>query len=65
MCAAYITDRYRKDYELRLKDLRGQEKKTLKDALVDRLLRSECMQDFCVLLNKGITRGHLSLAIER
>eukprot|EP00475_Leptophrys_vorax_P014290 TRINITY_DN20684_c0_g2_i1.p1 TRINITY_DN20684_c0_g2~~TRINITY_DN20684_c0_g2_i1.p1 ORF type:complete len:549 (+),score=141.91 TRINITY_DN20684_c0_g2_i1:23-1648(+) len=64
MIQKYLFDRYQKDYELRMKDLIGQEQKEICGELVDLLQNVESIEVFCDLLRNGITRGavHMNIA---
>merc|ERR1712100_709733 len=63
MCQEYILQRYTEDYEYRLKQMGGEEKKQLCDELVDKLLSTDDMSVFNELLGDGLRRGEITFQI--
>eukprot|EP00401_Gymnodinium_catenatum_P000856 CAMPEP_0117515606 /NCGR_PEP_ID=MMETSP0784-20121206/30667_1 /TAXON_ID=39447 /ORGANISM="" /LENGTH=1076 /DNA_ID=CAMNT_0005311429 /DNA_START=29 /DNA_END=3257 /DNA_ORIENTATION=- len=63
MCQEYLLQRYGEDYEFRLKQMAGEEKKELCDELVEKLLTTDSMTSFNGLLGEGLTRGEVSFKI--
>jgi len=63
MVRKYLLERYSEDYDLRLKQMAGEEKKLLMDGHIHDLLRTECLEDFCKLLSGGVQRGAVHFQI--
>jgi len=65
MMAKYVHSRYNEDYENRLKQQFGQEQRILQDELIHKLLETEDLEFFYHLLSHGITRGAITVVIDR
>lgn len=63
MCDEYILQRYSDDYDLRLKEMAGEERKQLCTELIQKLLETDCMKRFSSLLSKGVTHGEITFQI--
>jgi hypothetical protein len=63
MCQEYILQRYSEDYEYRLKQMGGEEKKQLCDELVEKLLSTDSMPVFNELLGNGLQQGDIMFQI--
>lgn len=63
MVKEYLLERYGQDYEHRLKELAGEERKQLCDALISGLLRTTSMKTFTRLLSEGAARGEITFKI--
>lgn len=63
LCQDYIMERYREDYEYRLKQMAGEEKKLLCKELLQKLLETDSMPMFCNLLSEGVARGAITFKI--
>jgi len=63
MCEEYILQRYSDDYDLRLKEMAGEERKQLCTELIQKLLETDRMNTFASLLSKGVTRGEIAFQI--
>jgi len=63
MCQEYILERYREDYDLRLKLMGGEEKKQLCDELIGTLCSVDSLATFCTSLVEGVTRGAVNFKI--
>jgi hypothetical protein len=61
----YVRSRYAADYEYRLKEQLGQEKRILQDELITNLLETSDMDIFVSSLANGNTRGDISIAMDR
>jgi hypothetical protein len=63
MCEEYILQRYSEDYDYRLKQMAGEEKKVLCDELIERLLETDSMDTFNSLLSEGVSHGEIEFKI--
>eukprot|EP00929_Paragymnodinium_shiwhaense_P015123 TRINITY_DN12314_c0_g1_i2.p1 TRINITY_DN12314_c0_g1~~TRINITY_DN12314_c0_g1_i2.p1 ORF type:complete len:1116 (-),score=288.73 TRINITY_DN12314_c0_g1_i2:433-3780(-) len=63
MVREYLLERYSADYDYRLKQMAGEEKKVLMDEHIAALVASEEAAAFSRLLSSGTTRGDISFQI--
>jgi hypothetical protein len=63
MCQEYILQRYSEDYDLRLKQMGGEEKKLLCDELIEKLCATDSMEVFNHTFSNGLKRGDISFKI--
>jgi len=55
--------RYSEDYDFRLKQMAGEEKRLLCDELIQKLLQTDSMVCFAALLGEGLQRGEVTFQI--
>merc|ERR1712216_297464 len=63
MCQEYVLQRYTEDYEYRLKQLGGEEKKQLCDELIETLVSTDSMPKFNELFCDGLQQGEIAFKI--
>jgi hypothetical protein len=63
MVEAYLRERYKQDYERRLRQMNGDERATLEEELVEKMIATESAVEFCRLFSTGIRRGDVSVKI--
>eukprot|EP00929_Paragymnodinium_shiwhaense_P080063 TRINITY_DN41735_c0_g1_i1.p1 TRINITY_DN41735_c0_g1~~TRINITY_DN41735_c0_g1_i1.p1 ORF type:complete len:1102 (+),score=175.71 TRINITY_DN41735_c0_g1_i1:212-3517(+) len=63
MVREYLSARYRDDYEYRLKQMAGEEKKVLMDEHIKALVHAEQTCDFSRMLSSGLSRGAVNFQI--